>query len=468
MGTKIANEKMQSKRICIVETWNVSPHLETSLEIALSHLQQGDDVYYYFLGQKLKFVELLVKECNNLKIIKKSPEKLGLSLIKNKKLFVNFGRCLKQIKLNKLPEFTTMDELKKFEYEGFKAGLSCASSLHSFLKTSEIHVQNYKDLIKRILESGVSVFNFCRKEFKNKKPDIIYLFNGRFCNTRAIFDASKNLCKKTLIHERGSNKNKYEVYDFFPHDMAKIQDKILASWETSNSKNKSIVGTQFFLNQRNKKESYWETFLKYQKSGYLPFQKNTKKRLISFFSSSDDEYAAVGDLANWGSWIDQKNAVQELIKVIANDLSINLIIRLHPHLAEKDKNDLLWWLNLKLPKNVSLILPSDPTDTYSLIEQSDVVLSVGSSVGIESVFWGTPSICLGPSLYAKLDAVYYPSNLNELKILLNNEKLSCNPLKALPFGYYFGTFGKNFKFYKAKTLFSGKFLGIDLQKEYLC
>jgi hypothetical protein len=103
-------------------------------------------------------------------------------------------------------------------------------------------------------------------------------------------------------------------------------------------------------------------------------------------------------------------------------------------------------------------------DSYELLLASDIVAACGSTIGIEAIFWNKPSICLGPSLYGSLDAVYEPKGLSELERLVTSDQLAVDPEKALPYGYYMSTFGDKFVHYEAETLFRGKFLGVDLQK----
>jgi len=105
-------------------------------------------------------------------------------------------------------------------------------------------------------------------------------------------------------------------------------------------------------------------------------------------------------------------------------------------------------------------------DTYALLKEASVVVTCGSTVGIESVFWGIPSICIGPSLYSKLGAVYLPQNHDELKEMILSKDLIAQPESTIPYGYYFSSFGTDFKYYKPHSLFSGEFMGINLQEEH--
>ena len=143
-----------------------------------------------------------------------------------------------------------------------------------------------------------------------------------------------------------------------------------------------------------------------------------------------------------------------------------MVIRLHPHLNIKHAEDLQKWLKIDYPDNATLLLPDDPTDSYTLMEQSSAVVTFSSTTGVEAVFWGTPSICLGPNIQSVLDAVYTPKTKEDLRALLTHADLQANPKSVYPFGYFMSTFGEEFRYYKPETLFRGKFLGVNIQGEH--
>lgn len=440
------------------ETNNASPHLETSLELAKKHLDVGDTVYYYFLGHSVTHSEFVrAKRIINLFM----PERRAISLMGENFNFIEPDR--NSVMRHFSIKFDSFEELRKFKYKEYNAGLSTCSSLISKLRQSKPAIDKHADVINDILASGISIYEFVMQAIENNSVDLIYLFNGRFANNRAVLDAAIHTGTPFLIHERGANKYRYSVNPFMPHDFAKVRSLMLDSWTSSIESRKVQVAKRFFEERREGKEQGWKSFVTDQRKGWLPNYSLPSKRLVTYFTSSDDEYADVGDIVKWERWPNQFAAVQDLVQIVSEHPELYLIIRVHPHMAEKSQEDLDEWLHLPLPENASLIMPTDPTDTYTLIEQSDVVVTCGSTVGIESVFWGTPSLCLGPSLYDHLDAVHLPNDKDKLKQMLLDDSLSANLEKTLPYGYYMATFGTKFMYYKPIALFSGEFLGVNLQ-----
>lgn len=448
------------------ETTNASPHLETSLELAKKHLEQADNVCYYFLGHSVPYSEFVFDK-NRSFFLSCLPERRGAKLLGSRFNFIDPG-TLELRKTHIDWELESADTLRSYKYKDYSAGLSALSSLISKLGESKPSIKTNKKILQIIIESGIAIYEFVLHEICEKKPDLVYLFNGRFANNRAILDAAISANVPYLIHERGANKYRYFVQPFMPHDFDHIMRLMLETWICDNSLSKNSVAAKYFEDNRSGKELSWMSFIKGQIESSLPGNLPENKKIVTYFSSSDDEFAAVGDIVKWDRWPDQLSAVRDLLLVIGRNPDLFLIIRLHPHKAKKSPRDLQDWLDLPLPENVRIILPNDPIDTYALVERSDVVVTCGSTVGIESVFWKTPSICMGPSTYSRLNAVYLPTDRDELERMILDDSLFADSEKALPYGYYMATFGEEFVYYQPQLLFSGKFLGINLQSFGIC
>lgn len=452
-------------RVHFFETTNASPHLETSLEIAKNHLDFGDTVFYYFVGQALDYSEFIFRA--NLLPMKCLPEGKGAALLESKRF--RFFSPAKEMMMRDftLPAFFDLDALRSFRYKNYNAGLCALSSLISYTSHSKPDLKEHSQLLQEIILSGISTYEYCLEVIKQERPDLIYLFNGRFANNRAILDAAIESNVAFRIHERGADKTRYTARPFMPHDLEAVKNEMIDVWR-SRVEGAENYAHEFFKQRRDGAEQGWSSFVKDQLKGHINIEQQLGKRIICYFSSSDDEYASVGDMVKWDHWPNQLSAVHSLIDIVRNQPTLELVIRIHPHMALKHPSDLQDWVDLDLPLNAELLLPTDPTDSYALIERADVVVTSGSTVGIESIYWGRPSICLGPGLYSHLDAVHLPKDDAELKRMLLDQCLPVRPENALPYGYYMATFGESFSYYQPETLFRGRFMGIDLQRSGLC
>jgi len=462
----LLNTAMSAKTIAFVETCNITPHLETSLELAKLHLERGDHVSYHFIGHKLPYNDF-PKPPESIFGIKSSAERLGLRLIAHKRLKHPSADSFQVCRSFSLPELSDLETLKQFKYKSYNAGLACVSSLVTRLRKSNPRLGDHGDLVYRILLSGVSVYEYVLTLISSEKPDLLYLFNGRFANNRAIMEAAIEKNVPFLVHERGANKNRYITLPFMPHDWPKMRKRISQAWREGGSSDANREKAErFFHDRRAGMEQSWTPFTRHQTKGSGVLERGGNRKIVSYFFSSDDEFASIGDCISWKNWKSQRNAVKSLIRAVSELPSHFLVLRLHPHLLQKHPEDLRRWQDLQLPENAVILSPDSPVDTYALIEQSAAVVTCGSTTGIESVFWGTPSICLGPSLYEELGAVYLPSTEDELGHLLVDETLTALPDRALPYGFYMQTFGSKFRYYEPETLFAGRFLGVNLQEEH--
>jgi hypothetical protein len=446
-------------RILFFEFWNSTPHLQTSLELSYK-LSDKNEIFFLFGGHTVNYIENVNFKYNDERDL---PEIVGARLIKNSNIKFQLSVKFPKVSNENLSLPTSLSEILNYKYKDFSVGRAAASSLMYELGHSMPNPIEYLDHIREIIISGIQVYEYAKKFILNNKINETYVFNGRFCNQAAVAAAANSLGIKVLYHERGANKDKFYLEEFVPHDMLEIQKRILEVWNTAsliNSVTATTIASEFFENSRNGKEMGWKSFITNQQKGCLP-NLNKKKKIITYFSSSDDEYAALTDICKWRYWPNQFAAIKSLIK-ICQECSFELYIRLHPNLKNKHPEDVQKWRDLEHESFVSLIPPESSIDTYKLIEESSVVVVSGTTVGIESVYWGTPCINLGPSYYSELGAVYQPNSDSELKSLLMSSELEAHKEKALPYGYYFNSFGNNFTIFKPIDLDSGTFMGVDI------
>jgi hypothetical protein len=72
-------------------------------------------------------------------------------------------------------------------------------------------------------------------------------------------------------------------------------------------------------------------------------------------------------------------------------------------------------------------------DSYTLMRQSDVVVTYGSTTGVEAAFAGIPVVIMGPSAYDRLGCAVRVRNQEELQTALIERRLPPSG-SALPFG----------------------------------
>ena len=88
--------------------------------------------------------------------------------------------------------------------------------------------------------------------------------------------------------------------------------------------------------------------------------------------------------------------------------------------------------------NLSIIPADSDISTYSILDAADKVIVFGSTMGIESCYWGKPTINLAYALYENMDVTYYPKTKEELFDLIDSKDLQPkNSNNALLYGLYY-------------------------------
>ena len=214
------------------------------------------------------------------------------------------------------------------------------------------------------------------------------------------------------------------------------------------------------------REQSWFSFTKEQSKELLPDNWRPSARNIVIYNSSEDEYEALG--IEWKNplYPNQLDAIKRIIASLEQqrDGDIHVTLRMHPNNKDMAKSELDKWYGLE-SKILTVVHHDSPIDTYALLRNADTVLTFGSTVGIEAVFWSKPSVLAGLSAYRNLGGTYNPSSHEELiKLLLNNKLPLKDKLPAIMYGYYMNTYGIPFRYFDAEGICNGKFKEIDLSK----
>ncbi|NEO95036.1 MAG: hypothetical protein F6K56_34530 [Moorea sp. SIO3G5] len=344
----------------------------------------------------------------------------------------------------------SLRELRAYNYKDAALGLATVSSLITLTKSSEPDPDHHYPLIQRLLRCSAMVYEKTRALILKYNPQKIIAWNGRIASTKGIFEAAKQLGVEVQYSERGATYNEYELFDQPPHDLAYLRENIKTYWQQAGM-DREELGHTFFKNRRQGEGIGSIHFRSEQQKGLVPGQTGNHRQIV-YYSSSDDEYAAVGDLVKHPIFNNQREAVKSVITWVSNCMDCYLTIRVHPHVLEKSSEDHNWWNSLT-GKNVQVIPPDSKVDSYALIDWADVVVTYGSTIGVEAAYWGKPSVLLGDSLYSGLGCVYQPRSEAEVYPLLENDKIAPLPQETcLPYGYYSVCYGMKYNYFNPHTL----------------
>ena len=447
----------------------VSPHGETDLEIIQRHLDAGDEVIHLHcngtmmtcdFNQKHKFsgcCRCIQSQKNGLKLLSKPIPSIS---------FLNLTPTNRQELAVLQKKFTSMNELKELKVENFDIGWAVLSSIISRIRDPYPDTTTaLSSFIARFVVTAYSVYRSIQNHLDKFPVDRVYVFNGRFAPCRAVLRACQSRNTPCFLHERGHDLKHFALFENnMPHEVDYFEKEIRQEWDRGNENpQREELGAKFYTDRAKGIVHSGISFTKGQKAKLLPPNWDAAQTNIVIFNSSEDEFAAIGDSYQNPIYTNQFEGLEKIIQSLQDyQDKIHIYLRIHPNLLNVDNADVRALQKLRA-KHLTLIALGDPDSTYALICHADKVLTFGSTVGIEAVYWGKPSILAGQSLYRNLGATYNPRTHEELICMAVRNLEPKDKTGALMYGYFYNTFGIPYKYYTPTGLCEGLFKGVPIK-----
>jgi hypothetical protein len=442
-------------KILFIETFSWAPHLEISGEIALKLKREHNDVHYHFIFSK-NFDQgvsivipllTLVRVFNLFRIFKKHGIAYSYS-------FPYFKARLEEY------HFFELDEVQKYKYKGANIGLGVASTLNDLINNRKIRKKDLNKYSNRIIPNSNRVFDIAFEQINKYLPDTLYTFNTRFASSRPIYEACKLANIKINTHEAAFHPEKYSISEKSIFDGFENSKKIIKFWSEGNE-GKFLISETFF-----------------KKLANAHFENNTSKdkrideyilsdRInLVYFPSSIHETYSLGELYPNNLFDSSEAAMDFLIEYAWNNPRINLIIRIHPIIKEKNIDEQKLWDKLFAHKHIKVVHWESTISSYDLVKRVDYSIVYHSTIGIEAAYLKKKAIVLGTPWYVSLKCVYTPSNLGELTVALDKGEIDYefDFDDAIKYGYYVLEHGIPFEYYNPISKSKGILDGVDLSK----
>ncbi|MCI0749383.1 MAG: hypothetical protein L0Y32_02395 [Nevskiales bacterium] len=452
-----------ARKFLIVDTISWRSHLETSMEVALTEKSRGTSVHYVNMREILPRVEDHTwlphfADANAFRIsrAKKLLAKAGVNVFTIKLSRAERVKALTSANalLRNCPDRVSLGGLCYGDFTDI--GWGVLSSVIQLTRTPFVSVLRHQKMITEFLASSILTYDLVRREIRKLAPEAVVLFNGRFATTRAILRAAENCSVKPVIHERGFDKDHYRIATESIHDPDYVQNRIRTFWKPELAR----AGQEFFEGRRKKVEKAWFSYTKRQVVGKVPDALKEGTKWVVFFTTSEDEYVAIGDKYSNPHFPTQCDAILATSKAVGMMPGFRLCVRLHPHIAQKSREQIAFWRNFKIP-GALIVWPEEDFDSYAIMERAYTVCTYGSTMGVEATYWGKPSMLLSRSIYDKLNVSFNARGLADIRSFLEAPKV--HPVEgALMYGAFYSSFGVPFKYYKARDLMNGEILGIVL------
>jgi hypothetical protein len=445
-----------------------TPHFETELEIIQRHLDQNDTVV--LLGCNADMMACDVNPAHNiprcLQCIqrRKKGVKLLSQRITEKPILFLKDPDRKELKEFK-PNLSDLSHIKEQFVDNFDIGTAALSSVISQIRNPKPDTDKWAKLIYLFMLSSLAFYRSILNHLLEMKIDRVYAYNGRYASLRAVFRACQKANTDIYITERGGTLDHYATFkNTIPHDIDYRLHLMRSKWENESDLNKrEETSTKFFIERSNNIVPNWIAFTKDQKKDLLPEKWDPSKKNIAIFITSEDEMAAIGDAWQNPLYRDQMDGITQIVESLRDDETVRIYLRVHPNLKNIRTSQTEKLYSLAAP-NLVVIRPESEISSYALMQNSSKIITFGSTIGIEAVYWGIPSILAGQSLYRKLGGTYQPSTHAELMDMVYGNLKPMDKTPALIYGFFEKTFGTPFKYYNSHGILKGTFKGITLKR----
>jgi hypothetical protein len=451
-------------RILIHHAGTPTPIFETELEIIKTHQKLGDVVRVLQCDGALSNCHWNHTHAHSKCLSCRSRFANGLSL-----LVPDGGIELKTITplVNcdyGFPErFESIDEIKKYKYDGADIGYGAASSLISKFQDHRFDTKKYHNDIIRELKTCVGVYVAMKKEILEKKPDLVYFFNGRIATHLPVKVLSEKMGLEYYSYEVSRQENCYSLNrNAAAHNVISKSEinALTASWSDA----KRVLGESFFLNKKKGVDiGKLPSFTKSQVRGNLPVGFDAKKINIAIFNGSIDEYAGIKGWENPLYEPDETEGIEQILRSFVSKIEFVFHLRMHPNMSKLPRctsqlRD-IHALNLKY-SNLNVIWPEQVVDSYALLDACAKVITFGSTMGVEATYLGKPSILVGKALYENFNCAYLPKSHDEVVALIEGDTPPLLKISAIQYGFFKLSNGIPFKFFKETSIKNGRTVGL--------
>jgi hypothetical protein len=442
------------------------PHFETELEIIAGHHEAGDTVHVASCHRGMD--SCLANPHGHryacMTCISRANSGFDVAAVPASRRHVLDIRSSSDVDV---PEFASFDALRAFKVDGVEVGAAAASSLISILRESHPDVRSHGPLVRHLLESGIGVFRSATALLSEVRPDLAYVFNGRYASTLPLIRASERAGVPFVTHEAGYELGTYRlISNSTIHVLDTLKRALEDTWNQSalTLADRERIGREFFVGRRTGGEG--DAVEEYQFArrldpGHVPEEvAGWKGRRVVVFNSSEDEFAVADTYAN-PVYKDQLEALEAIALHTWPD-DTRIIIREHPNLRGLHNTQTERLQALGSLRHVTVIGAESTVDSYALLEAADLAVTFGSTIGAEAVFWGCPSVLIGRAPFEDLGVIRPTSHEEVVKTLLADHD---RPLSddILRFGFFQREWSVPFERFHQDTFRTGTFAGVSIR-----
>lgn len=457
-------------KIFIFHIGTPTPIFETELELIRKHEKSGDTVRVLQCTGNLPNCHWNLKHINGYCAKCRSRFKNGLSLL----------NCGENVELKTFPknnltsfgttnDFESVDAIKHYKYDNENIGFGVASSLISICRDHRFDTYKYRRDVSRVIRTAVQVYETVKQEFKEFKPDRVYIFNGRICTHLPAILLCKQMGLDYFVYEVATQLNHYTLRkNATVHDAQAASREFEMTWAKGGIDRDKFSKTWFELKREGATKGNMRSFTQKQVKGILPDGFNSDKKNIAIFNKTIDEYAAISGWENPLYSPDETAGIGRIVEAFESDNRFMFYLRVHPHMLEVPRTTSqlrdIQELSSRFD-NLSVIWPEEIVDSYALMLACEKTITFGSTIGLETVYWRKPSILAGRAYFENFDCFYKPTTHEELVKLIEEDLKPLPADSVLKYGFNQMSGGIPFEYFKQTGKTTGFFDGVEIKAD---
>ncbi|MCX6757903.1 MAG: hypothetical protein NTZ44_03435 [Candidatus Nomurabacteria bacterium] len=371
---------------------SISPPLELHLALVRDLLKRGNKVTAYICDSS--FSSPMDNPFN-----RRSIERF--KMFRAKDALKGLDVELKIINLEKISTNVSKTILSILE-------MAVMSSFASILKaqSKEELSQKWLAAYDNMFLSAKKLYNFFIDEIKKEKYDFVFMFNGRFGDVKPVLQATKDSEIGFGLSELKRTTLEVVFVNELVHSIAGNTKRAIASYE----KDKKLAENNakiFFAKKFANKETGDPLYTIKQKKGSLSERvKNTTKKVITVYPTTDDEYKFIGK--EWDGHVPEDQVAEiEKIAIALPPEEYLIIVKMHPNQEHTAEDTIGRYTSLANKyTHVEVEKPLSSRDTYALMLRADVVVVFASLIGVEASYAGKPVVLIGDTTWGNLNIAH--------------------------------------------------------------
>jgi len=341
-----------------------------------------------------------------------------------------------------IPRFVDISDLVAFRMNGVPFGALVASQIVDDHRDCYVDLAPLAPRVERLLEDAINLYHAARRLFVEHAINKVYVWNGRRCSDGPVAYAALSLGISVETHVWGGDENSFQtIASPMIHDLAANHSAIIGLYQSYVSEHGEetarLQASLFFEEQRRGTASY-PGFLsvvdRFAPGGLPP--RDMRRRIVIYTSSFWEYYALPGYAG--GCYASHYEGIRALLQDERITGEHELIVRWHPNLRScgPSERQVVERVIAGTSGCAVHLPPESSVDSYALLESADVVVTFGSTIGIEAAYYGKPSIMLGRSLYQGLGSCYEPTSHEQAVSLLQQPLPPLPRLGAIQYGLF--------------------------------